>query len=266
MKAKTIYKTMSMAALGAALSFGATFQAQALPVFTVDSTVLGGPTVFDADHITGSSSTLVEFDGVDSVTGSGFLVFSSFDLEGNPIFGGTGLTTDYSLYARFNYTGDVTSGTYGVPGNEVTLTSLTYQLYGTEGPVSTVTADASLARAATITPAGVEQLIGSGSLISGVATLNAAGGSTLTSLNNYANTAFGNTFFIDPAPFYQTSFNSITNNPSGIELDGIYTSINATSTSADFTGNDVPEPGSLALLGASLIGLVSIRRRKSTRA
>lgn len=271
MKTKTLYKVMSTAALGAALSFGVATQASALPAFTVDASVLGGPaTPFVADHITGGASTLVQVTGANSIMGQGFLTFGGFTLNSAPVFG-TGLSSTWGMYATFNYTATLTSGTVGGNNAIYDIDSLLFSLYGYDGsnPTLPVFNQASVAAGpsgGTVTAGSNDQKIGTGTLITGTINSNDQNGTTVTTTNSYQNTAFGDTFFIAPNPFYNVVFESITNNTSGITRNPAfpeYLAINAASNSADFVGSTVPEPGSLALLGASLIGLVGIRRRKS---
>lgn len=274
MKATTLYKVMSTAALGAALTFGAAAtHAALLPTFKVDASVVGGPAqTFTADHIVGGASTLVQVTGANSIMGQGYLTFGGFTLNTAPVFG-TGLNTSWGMYATFNYTATLTSGTVGSNDAIYDIDSLLFSLYGYDGSNPTLpvfnmaSVTGSGAAGGTVTAGSNDREIGNGSLVVGTINSNNQSGTTVTTTNTYQNTAFGNTFFIEPNPFYTVVFESLTNNTSGITRDPAYPNylaINAASNSTDFAvGSTVPEPGSLALLGASLIGLVGIRRRKS---
>lgn len=258
-----INKIMSTSVIAMALTMGATFNAQALPQFSVNASVLGGSGTFYADSMTGTSSSLVTFDGSSKITGNGYTSFGSFTLDGSNVFGNTGLNSTYSLYAKFSYAGTLVSGVFGTPGSVFNITDLTYNIYGTQGKVKTVVANANNSITPSITSIKAAQLIGYGNLISGEGTVNSKGDSNLSLLTSYTNTDFGDSFFNVPNDFYQSSFSSISNNASGTIVNAKkgLVSFNGGVASTEFV-RSVPEPGSLALIGFGLIGIAFANRRK----
>lgn len=251
--------------------------ALALPQFQV-----AGTNTFYATEINGGSSErLGKFGdgmigGVDQLrtyAGQiGYMDFSGFTNAGpNGPFGtvaaiDSGLGVTYGLYLTFDLVADWNGdGTFGGFGSTYTLSSLNFSVYKDVGfgvaASRTLFTPATLLADADVTLDGEDVLLGSGSLVAGLADINLAGGTALNSATTYLNTMAGDAFFVDPSPFYTLAFNAFNNTGPGVQIgvDSI-----AISAAGVVNFNQVPEPATLALLGMGLVGMgVSLRKRKA---
>lgn len=266
----------------AALSLAATCAMATPQTFQVTPSVLAsGPfsfisSPFTADTIGGTSASLIQRVGLtNSFNASGYIQLNSFAVSG--VDKGaltTGLGLGYSLWIQYNYSGTLSSGTFGVGGSQYALTGLSFSLLGAQNytPANILSLPAfnsgSLPNTSpSVTPGLVAPVVlGTGSLISGSVVLTAGGGAALNSTTTFNTTAFGDTFFTAPVPFYNLSLNQFNNTGQQIGTAGNpVTSIRVTGTgSIDFLGRSVPTPATLALVGVALLaaGMVGTRRRK----
>lgn len=239
----------------------------ASPPFTVDPDRNAATNNnFVATQITGFSSELLTLTpGPNTASGSGWLQFTGFQNGANAVLPGISrLGVDYQLYLTFNLTATLSSGPFGQAGSNYTLNSLNFQLRLDPNLNTTfVAANAPTATGATVGgTTGDDILLGSGSLISGVAGFDAQFGAFLNSIQTYANTAAGNAFFVDPVPFYSIATDAFNNTVQGVQVSGNLISITNAAGVVDF--NRVPEPETVGLLGIGLLGMVmGLRRRKA---
>jgi len=243
----------------------------AVPVFQITPSALGGPAApVNADFISGLSSELLRLNSPAAgqlSTGAGetgWVQFTTFSLLGNPAFGAvTGLGVDYGLYLTFTVVSTLQSGTLALPGSTYTVDSLNFQVFA-DLDLDNVFTQASAAGAGTpalVVDGGAadDVLLATGSLLSGVASINAQGGAGINTLQTFLLTATGSTFFTSPVPFYSMAFDEFNNTAQGVSLIGNNLAINQATGGIDFVA--VPEPGSLALLGAALVAFGFGRRR-----
>jgi len=294
---------VSTAFLGASASLALA----GVPTFQLNPQALNAayPAEFSAVNFSGQSAELVHLNsggaGVDSVGASNFSTYGWIDLAsigapggGTVLPGTSGLGVNYQLYVIFNLQVTLASGTNGAAGSTYTLNALNFQFWEHAIGTPLTFNDANQAGSgteATISNRSVSDvLLAEGSAIPGSPLdsvgINSAGGASLNSLDTFlvcsgsgqanlgstvvpdADCTSGVGFnFFQPEPFFQLAFDEFNNTTGGVAPpNGNLLAINEISGLIDFVPT-VPEPGSLALFGSSLlaVGWLSRRRRSKSK-
>lgn len=257
---KTLVAGAVMAVFGLASTCAS---AVTFPDFDFDPT--GAALSFTADKITGNYVEVITFDGLGNFNLSLKWQAGQFvaDDGTNPVFG-TGLNTDYALYALFQGKGTVSLGSpvsfmlSNAPGDS------SLQFYYDDNPDTTFTAPATGNLPWTANNTGDDFLLGSGVAIFGAGTLNPTcpGGINCGSFGqttSLALTAAGKQVFTAPVPFFNVTFES------GQFNNFAVTGTQTINGSLDVVFGSIPEPSTVALLGVGLVGFgLRLGKRKES--
>ena len=261
-------KQVLTAGLIGTFAFGAT-QALASPYFSYDPSGLGGAgaTTFTANSAGGASSEHLQVTGLGTFAGAGWVQITSLN-DNSAAIGGSGYGVT-GLYALF--TVGVTYipialpgfGGFGEANSFYTVNSFSFSLFHDTGNDNTFTqANAGTGQLALVGNTAGDILLGSGSLIApGNASVANNNGTSLNVSTDFSLTGAGAGYFYSPVPFYDLALAAFSST-GGAWLFNPETgmaSVGNASGVVDFSR--VPEPGTLALLGAALLGLGFTSRR-----
>jgi hypothetical protein len=256
----------ALATTAVALGLGlASLSASAVGVFnefTVDEGSVPGnsPGTFVADKINGAYSERITFDGMGGFAAAAFADFGQYLANDGTTLLSTQLNVNYGLYALFESMGTVTPLGFPPGSAMFTGTSGAFQLFLDPDRNTTKTLGATGSDPITVANNADDILIAfatnltsaTGVLIGGV------GGFFDLVFADFTLTPAGGAYFIAPSPFHLR-----------VNVDGDFDNFSITGTqtvTGDVSAVFVPEPGTLALVGVSLLGLGGLSRIRRARA
>lgn len=238
--------------------------AMAAPVFTLNPSALGiagagGQFTADNETLTDNATiVLTPSGGGATFTDRGTLSINQFQLGSSSVVA-SGLNSAYTLY--YLYSGAGTQNTPNiVPGTLGAFTSLNYSFYAAPITGGVVTYSNTGAQPTGI---GAPILLATGSLISGGVVGDTSGQPAASATLTFTAAATAAGFFVSPSPFYTQIFAGFQNLPTQVTTSGNIVTITGGGGSANYVTTPVPEPAGLAILGAGLLGLALLRRRKA---
>ena len=269
-------KTLLAAGAGALFAVMSSGAAMAAPVFTISPTVIPGITGYGSVQATDFSyisNATVTQSGATTQTETGYAYLTGFLNNGSPLGQGTtglvsplgnpaGSPDTYQAYLTFTATVSGVSS-FG-PGSVGTITGFNFSLYadpnrntsfGAGGVLGGTTSD--------------DLLLGSGSLQSGSAGFQpVTGAPTFNAIDFFtvANVAGNGPYFSAPNPFYNLVLTSTTSGSAqNVTISGNTAVITGIAGTANFANTPVPEPMTLSLFGAGLLGAGALRRRQKAK-
>lgn len=204
----------------------------------------------------------------DAFTEKGFAIWTGYLDDGGNAVAGAFLNGDYSVYMIFSGTGTAT-----VVGSQIeaTFNSFTVSIFMSDGAESDLALPANTAGNIDTDldndgSDSEDALLGTATLLVGEAHLfsGLANGDFQINLTDLGLQVLGESFFTDPNPFYTfMNFTGVTTTVVGASAVAPFTAV--ASGSGDLFFN-VPEPGTLGLLGGGLLGAAALlRRRKAAK-